>query len=95
MQHTIKISNTDEGDGNCSCITLSPRIYNDMLLAISAIVIAIQMIAKYCKNLKYRRKIVLVTNGRGELDADGVAEITTKIKEDNIELVVVYVLFPT
>jgi ATP-dependent DNA helicase 2 subunit 2 len=48
------------------------------------------MIAKYCKKLKYRRKIVLVTNGRGQLDADGIAEITKKIKEDDMELVVVY-----
>lgn len=61
-----------------------------ILLAISAIVIAIQMIAKYCKKLKYRRKIVLVTNGRGQLDADGIAEITKKIKQDDMELVVAY-----
>ena len=61
--------------------------------AISAIIIAIQMIAKYCKKLKYRRKIVLVTNGRGELDADGVSEITKKIKQDDIELVVIGVDF--
>jgi len=57
-------------------------------LAISALVIAIQMIAKHCKKLKYRRKIVLVTNGRGALDANDVSEITKKIKEDNMELVI-------
>ena len=57
-------------------------------IAISAIVVAIQMIAKYCKKLKYRRKIVLVTDGRGSCDTDGISEITTKIKNDEIELVV-------
>lgn len=46
------------------------------------------MIIKYCKKLKYRRKIVLVTNGRGTLDADDAAEITKKIKEDNTEIVI-------
>lgn len=56
--------------------------------AISAIVIAIQMITKYTKKLKYRRKIVLVTDGRGPLDADGVSEITKKIKQDAMELVI-------
>ncbi|MCJ1398141.1 ATP-dependent DNA helicase II subunit 2 [Xylographa trunciseda] len=61
--------------------------------AISAVVLAIEAIAKYCKKLKYRRKIVLVTNGRGSLDADDVSEITSKIKEDNIELVVLGVDF--
>lgn len=46
------------------------------------------MIAKYCKKLKYKRKIVLVTDGRGALDADpdSVAEITNKIKQDDMEL---------
>ena len=57
-------------------------------LAISAIVIAIQMITRHCKKLKYKRKIVLVTDGRGSLDADGISEITKKVKADGIELVV-------
>ena len=60
--------------------------------AISAIVIAIQMITKHCKKLKWKRRIVLVTDGRGSIDSDpdGVTEISKKIKEDDIELVVVY-----
>lgn len=59
-------------------------------IAISAIVIAIQMITKYCKKLKYKRKIVLVTDGRGSLDADpdSVSEITKKIAQDDMELVI-------
>ena len=59
--------------------------------AISAIVIAIQMITKHCKKLKWKRRIVLVTDGRGAIDADpdGIAEISKKIKEDEMELVVV------
>ena len=48
------------------------------------------MITKYCKKLKYRRRIVLVTDGCGSLDADGVSEIVKKIKEDAVELVVMY-----
>ena len=61
--------------------------------AISAIVVALQMIVQYCKKLKYKRQIVLVTNGRGSLDADGISEITDKIKSDQIDLVVVGVDF--
>ena len=49
------------------------------------------MIAKFCKKLKYRRKIVLITNGRIFLDAEDAFEITRKIKEDAIELVILYV----
>ena len=59
--------------------------------AISAIVLAIQMIIKYCKKLKYLRKIVLVTDGRGSMDAEDVSEITKKMKEDSMELVVMFV----
>ena len=54
-------------------------------------VIAIQMIAKYCKKLKYRRKIILVTDARGAIDADDASEIIKKIVAEGIELVVVYV----
>ena len=60
-----------------------------MLIAISAIIVAIQMITAYCKKLKYRRKIVLITDGRGNLDGDDVPQITDKLKTDGIELVVV------
>ncbi|KAK1147444.1 ATP-dependent DNA helicase yku80 [Aspergillus melleus] len=56
--------------------------------AISAIVLAVQMIITHCKKLKYKRKIVLVTNGQGRMSSENLDEITKKIKEDNIELVV-------
>ena len=49
------------------------------------------MITKHCKKLKWKRKIVLVTDGRGSMDADDVSQITQKIKADEIELVVMYV----
>ncbi|KAF6222766.1 hypothetical protein HO133_000814 [Letharia lupina] len=61
--------------------------------AISAIVIAIQMITKHCKKLKYKRKIILVTDGRGSMDADDMSQITEKIKSDDIELVIIGVDF--
>ncbi|KAI9837987.1 MAG: ATP-dependent DNA helicase II subunit 2 [Sarea resinae] len=61
--------------------------------AISALILAIHMIGKYCKKLKYRRKIILITNGLGPMDTDGVTEITKKLNEDEIELVVLGVDF--
>ena len=59
--------------------------------AISAIIIAVSMIVKYCKKLKYHRKIVLITNGLSFIDAEDVTQITSKIKQDNMELVVLSV----
>ena len=46
------------------------------------------MIAKYTKKLKYRRKIVLVTNGNLSIDEEGIDDIARKISGDSIELVV-------
>lgn len=46
------------------------------------------MISSFCKKLQYQRQIVLVTDGRGAMDADDLEEITSKIKADGIELVV-------
>ncbi|CAG8888154.1 unnamed protein product [Penicillium egyptiacum] len=59
--------------------------------AISSIVIAVQMIIEYTKKNKYKRKIVLVTNGTGAMSDDNIEGIIEKIKEIDIELVVMYV----
>ena len=58
------------------------------MIAISALVVAIQMIAAFCKQLKYERKIFLVTNGHGAMDAADVDHIVGKLVEDKIELTV-------
>ncbi|OAX83857.1 ATP-dependent DNA helicase II subunit 2 [Emergomyces africanus] len=61
--------------------------------AISSLILAIEMIVAYCKKLKYRRKIVLVTDGTGAMDTDGIEAIVSKINEENIELVILGVDF--
>lgn len=61
--------------------------------ALSALVIAIQMITTFCKKLKYKRQITLVTNGTGAMDADDLRLITRKIQEDSIQLVILGVDF--
>lgn len=76
LQDAIKVNRTEAGD------------------AISAVIIAIEMIMKFTRNakgepLKYARKIVLMTNGRGAMDADDIDEVSKKLNEDNIDLVVV------
>ena len=61
--------------------------------AISALVVAIQMIVRTCKKLQYARKIVLVTDARAPMQADDLSQITSKLKEDSIELVILGVDF--
>jgi ATP-dependent DNA helicase 2 subunit 2 len=65
--------------------------------AISAIVLAIDLITKATtlksgKLGKYTRKIVLLTNGQGHIEDDGLESIAGQIKETEIQLVVMYVL---
>jgi ATP-dependent DNA helicase 2 subunit 2 len=76
LQRDIRPSETESGD------------------AISAIVVAIDMIEKATtlktgKPGKFKRKIVLLTDGQGHMDSDDLDDIASKIKEVEIELVVV------
>jgi ATP-dependent DNA helicase 2 subunit 2 len=73
LQRNIQPSHTYEGD------------------AISAIVVAIDLIEKATtlksgKPGKFKRTIVLLTDGQGEMDADDIDDIAAKIKEVDIEL---------
>ncbi|KAJ5103791.1 hypothetical protein N7532_004320 [Penicillium argentinense] len=61
--------------------------------AISSIVVATQMINQFTRTLKYKRKIVLVTNGTGPMSGDGIEEIAKKLVKDNIEMVILGVDF--
>lgn len=76
LQRDIQPSQTESGD------------------AISAIVVAIDMIEKATtlktgRLGKYKRKIVLLTDGQGPMDSDGLDDIARRIEEIEIELVVV------
>lgn len=86
LRPKLRHSTTDDGDGKVSPFFLLLKI--TFLAAISAVVIAIQMIANYCKKLKYKRKIILVTNASGYMDDDDVPSIVDKLTSDGIELVV-------
>jgi ATP-dependent DNA helicase 2 subunit 2 len=67
------------------------ELLNNILKALSSLVVAIQMISTYCKKLKYKREIVLVTNGTGLINSEDLEPIKDKIKEDNIKLTVLCV----
>jgi ATP-dependent DNA helicase 2 subunit 2 len=56
--------------------------------AISAIVVAVDMIDTFTKKLKWVRKIVLVTDGQGALDDDDTSDIAKKMNDSNIQLTV-------
>ncbi|KAL1585057.1 hypothetical protein WHR41_06185 [Cladosporium halotolerans] len=61
--------------------------------AVSALIIAIQMIVRQCKQLKYIRRIVLVTDAKMHMETADLSQIAKKINDDSIELVVLGVDF--
>lgn len=61
---------------------------------VSAIVVAVDMIEKLTKKLKYRRQITLVTNGDAPIDSEELGEIVAKLKDSGIKLDVLYVILP-
>ena len=57
--------------------------------AISAIIIAAEMISKAApKRLKFKRTIILVTDGQGPIDADDFKEISSQLNNLGIQLLV-------
>ncbi|KAF2172563.1 hypothetical protein M409DRAFT_50238 [Zasmidium cellare ATCC 36951] len=76
------------------------RLRNDLVVnktstgdAISALIVAIQMISEKCKKLQYVRKIILITDARAPMQTEDLSQITKKLKEDSIELVILGVDF--
>ena len=62
-------------------------------LAISAIVVAIQMLQTHCEKAKFRKgkdvqRITLTTSCDGSVDADQLEAIARKLKEESIELTI-------
>lgn len=96
LRELLQPSSTDAGDGKFSLLIGIRRFSYTFFFfceAISAIILAVQMIITYCKKLKYKRKIVLVTNGNGVMNDFGLDGIISKVREDSIDLVVMLV-FP-
>ncbi|KAK3948886.1 SPOC like C-terminal domain-containing protein [Pseudoneurospora amorphoporcata] len=61
--------------------------------AISAIVVALRMIQVFTKKLKYKRKIILVTNGESPIDDHQSEEVAAMLNDVGTELVVIGIDF--
>ena len=64
---------------------LSPKV-------VSAIIVAMDLITRFCKKLKYVKNITVLTNGTGFIDEDDLSSITDRIRGENINLTLLYAL---
>ncbi|KZZ95922.1 ATP-dependent DNA helicase II subunit 2 [Moelleriella libera RCEF 2490] len=71
-------------------VKLSETVAGD---AISAIVVAVDMIDTFTKKLKWIRKIILITDAHGALDEDDIGDIAKKMNDSNIQLTILGVDF--
>ncbi|EHY56240.1 ATP-dependent DNA helicase yku80 [Exophiala dermatitidis] len=60
---------------------------------VSGIIIAGDMIMKHCKNLKYKKRIVVITNANGYIDDDDIGNTAEHFKNHGIELVILGIDF--
>ncbi|KAK5946936.1 ATP-dependent DNA helicase yku80 [Knufia obscura] len=61
--------------------------------ALSAVILGVDMIMKHCRNLKFVKRLYLITNGTGALDADDIEQTAGMIKQNGIHLTVLGVDF--
>ena len=62
-----------------------------MGVGVSAIVVAIDVIEQFCRKLKFDRNIVVLTNGLGSYDFEGIEDIVGKVKEQGIKITILLV----
>jgi len=55
-------------------------------IALSALVVAVDVIMKYCKHLKYIKNIIMITDGKGATDWSEQDAIAQQINSENINL---------
>ncbi|KAK5455007.1 ATP-dependent DNA helicase yku80 [Exophiala xenobiotica] len=60
---------------------------------VSGIIVAVAMMMKHCRNLKYKKKIVVITNATGHIDTDDIEITAEQFKNNDIELVLLGIDF--
>ncbi|KAG0044609.1 ATP-dependent DNA helicase II subunit 2 [Gryganskiella cystojenkinii] len=56
---------------------------------VDGLIVSLDMITKFCKKLKYEKKIYILTDASSPINDDGTDAIMTTLKEDNIQLNVI------
>jgi ATP-dependent DNA helicase 2 subunit 2 len=54
--------------------------------AMSALIVGLDLLMKYCKKLKYIKNLVIITDGQGAVEWSQSDEIAQQINVENIKL---------
>ncbi|KPI34965.1 ATP-dependent DNA helicase II subunit 2 [Cyphellophora attinorum] len=60
---------------------------------LSGIIVGLDAIMKHCKQLKYKKKLIVVTNGLGAMDDDDVEDTAEQLKKNDVELLLLGIDF--
>jgi len=58
----------------------------------SALVVGLDLIMKYCRHLKFIKNVIMITDGRGSTDWSQSDEIAEQIKKESINVSILYIL---
>ena len=73
-----------KGDG------AGPRLLPANCTVISALIVGLDVLMKYCRHLKYIKNIIVLTDGRGETDWSQTEDVAQQINKQGIHLSVLY-----
>jgi ATP-dependent DNA helicase 2 subunit 2 len=79
LKTLLTVQKTNKGDS-------IPRSRRRLRLAMSALIVGLDLIMKYCRHLKYIKNIILITDGRGVTDWSQVDDIAEQINREHIKL---------
>lgn len=50
------------------------------------LIVSLDMMTKFCKKLKYEKKIYILTDASSPINMDGTDAIKTTLQDDNVQL---------
>lgn len=77
------------GDGqNPYCFILTQNTYHDIFLGMDGLIVAMDMMTKFCKRLKYEKKVYILTDACAEINKneDDVATVQGTLRDGGIQL---------
>ncbi|KAI7815728.1 SPOC like C-terminal domain-containing protein, partial [Gamsiella multidivaricata] len=76
-------------------LDLMKGVQNDVKLGetmgdcMDGLIVALDMMTKFCKKLKYEKRIYILTDACAEINVEGVEQITSALNDDNVQLNVI------